>query len=515
MKTEFSRQTRQQWLDNIEVDSYDLLIIGGGITGAGILLDATSRGIKTLLVDMQDFGAGTSSRSTKLVHGGIRYLKQRDFRLVAEVGRERAIVRSNARHIVRPIPVMVPIYKGGSMKKWELRLGMWIFEWLVRIQEKFISKNYNKAETLKREPSLNPENLVGSVKYFENRADDARLTLENIKTAVELGAKALNYVKIEEFVFDEAQKVNGAKIKDQFTGELKTVKAKYIISAAGPWVDDVRERDDVSVEHKLVLTKGVHLVFNKNRFPINSAIYFDTHDNRMAFAVPAGEVTYLGTTDTFYKGDLTDPDITEEDIAYLLKAANLKFPTLELTKNDIVSSWSGVRPLINEEGKKPSEISRKDEVFIAKSGLISIAGGKLTGYRKMAQKATDLVSGRMKLKNPCSTATINLVGGQAFDETHFHELEAEALHDGLKLGLSKEEAVWLFSKYGTDTFSVLNSTISENTALPLYLNLALAYSKKHELVMTEDDFTTRRSSFSFFEPDKKRNYSAMIGKLLK
>lgn len=515
MKTEFSRQTRQQWLDNLEDDSYDLIVIGGGITGAGILLDATSRGMKTLLVEMQDYGAGTSSRSTKLVHGGIRYLKQKDFKLVAEVGKERAVVRNNARHLVHPIPVMVPIYKGGSMKKWELRLGMWLFEWLVRIQEKFLSKSYNKAETLKREPTLNPEHLVGSVKYFENRTDDARLTLENIKTAVELGAKALNYVKVEEFVFDAAQQIAGAKVVDQLSGEQKTVKAKHIISAAGPWVDDVRERDDVSAEHQLVLTKGVHLVFKKERFPVNNAVYFDTYDSRMAFAVPTGEVTYLGTTDTFYKGDLTEPDVTEEDITYLLKTANLKFPSLHLTEEDVISSWSGLRPLINEEGKKPSEISRKDEVFIAASGLISIAGGKLTGYRKMAEKATDIVAKRMNLKTACSTAKINLVGAQANNELHFYELEAEALRNALKLGLSREEALWLFSKYGTDTFQVLNHEVNENAfSLPQHLAMALAYSRKYEMVLTEDDFITRRSSFSFFEPDKKRKYGSIISELL-
>ncbi len=515
MKTEFSRQTRQQWFDNLEADSYDLIVIGGGITGAGILLDATSRGMKTLLVEMQDYGAGTSSRSTKLVHGGIRYLKQKDFKLVAEVGKERAVVRNNARHLVHPIPVMVPIYKGGSMKKWELRLGMWLFEWLVRIQEKFLSKSYNKTETLKREPTLNPEHLVGSVKYFENRTDDARLTLENIKTAVELGAKALNYVKAEEFVFDAEQKIAGAKVVDQLTGESQTVKAKNIISAAGPWVDDVRERDDVSAEHKLVLTKGVHLVFKNERLPINNAVYFDTHDNRMAFAVPAGDITYLGTTDTFYKGDLADPDVTEEDISYLLKSVNLKFPSLHLTNEDIISTWSGLRPLINEEGKQPSEISRKEEVFIADSGLISIAGGKLTGYRKMAEKATDLVAQRMKNNTPCNTANINLVGGQADNEAHFYELEAEALRNALKLGLAKKEALWLLSKYGTDTFSVLNYEGTTNTTLPTYLAMALSYSRKYEMVMTEDDFTTRRSSFSFFEPDKKVKYGPVINDLLK
>ena len=506
MKKEFSRQTRQQWLNELADEDYDLIIIGGGITGAGILLDATSRGIKTLLVEMQDFAAGTSSRSTKLVHGGIRYLKQKDFKLVAEVGKERAIVRNKARHIVHPIPVMVPIYKGGSMKKWELQLGMLLFEWLVRIQEKLLSKGYNKEETLKREPELNPEKLVGSVKYFENRTDDARLTLENIKTAIELGAKAINYTKVEEFLFDENEVICGLKVSDQLTGETKKVKAKQIINAAGPWLDDVRERDDVSVKHQLVLTKGVHLVFKKDRFPVNNAVYFDTHDKRMAFAVPADDITYLGTTDTFYKGDISNPDITEEDITYLLKIANLKFPKLHLTHEDIISSWSGLRPLINEEGKKPSEISRKDEVFISKSGLISIAGGKLTGYRKMAEKATNIVADRLHITTPCSTATINLVGGQAKSEDHFHQLESEALRDALKLGITKPDALWLLSKYGTETFSVLNGDV-ENAVLPKYLALALAYSKKYEMVITEDDFITRRSSFSFFEPEKKETFA--------
>ena len=502
MKTEFSSRTREQGFSTLQEEHYDLIVIGGGITGAGIFLDATSRGIKTLLVEMQDFAGGTSSRSTKLIHGGIRYLKQRDFKLVAEVGKERATVRNLARHLVHPLPIIVPIYKGGSMKKWELRLGMWVFEWLVKMQERFLSKGYSKEETLHREPSLTAEGLVGSVKYYENRTDDARLTIELIKKGVELGGKALNYVKAEEFIFDDKEQIVGLKLQNQLTAATTTVTTKHVISAAGPWVDDVRERDDLLAEHKLVLTKGIHLVFKKERFPLNNAVYFDTPDKRMVFAVPTGNVTYIGTTDTFYKGDIQNPDITEEDIEYILKTIHFKFPALQITKADIISSWSGLRPLINEPGKNPSEISRKDEVFVSKSGLISIAGGKLTGYRKMAQKATDMVAHLLHNTVACTTASIKLTGGDFADEQAFLSAEKQTCELALTKGLTVEEGKWIFSKYGSESSAVLNSTI-EDTTLPTYIALALAYSKQYEMVIKNDDFSTRRSGFAFFEPEKE------------
>lgn len=503
MKTEFSSRTREQWFSQLNTEQFDLIVIGGGITGAGIFLDATSRGIKTLLVEMQDFAGGTSSRSTKLIHGGIRYLKQRDFKLVAEVGKERATVRNLARHLVHPLPIIVPIYKGGSMKKWELRLGMWVFEWLVKMQARFLSKGYSKQETLQREPSLTAEGLVGSVKYYENRTDDARLTIELIKKGVELGGKALNYVKAEEFIFDDQQKIVGIKLKDVLTESITEARSKHVISATGPWVDAIREVDDLLAEHKLVLTKGIHLVFKNERFPINNAVYFDTPDQRMVFAVPTGNVTYIGTTDTFYKGDIQNPDITEEDINYILTTIQFKFPDLKITKKDIISSWSGLRPLINEPGKNPSEISRKDEVFISKSGLISIAGGKLTGYRKMAQKATDIVAKLLHNIAECTTASIKLTGGEFTDEQAFLSAEKQTCELALTKGLTIEEGKWLFSKYGSESNIVLNGSV-EDTTLPTYIALALAYSKKHEMVMKNDDFSTRRSGFAFFEPENEK-----------
>lgn len=505
MKKEFSKTTRQQWFNNLDQENYELIIIGGGITGAGIFLDATARGIKTLLIEMQDFAGGTSSRSTKLIHGGIRYLKQGDFKLVAEVGKERATVRNLARHLVHPLPIMIPIYKGGSMKKWQLRIGMWLFEFLVKMQERFLSKAYSKDDTLKREPTLNPDGLLGGIKYYENRTDDARLTIELIKTGVEQGGKALNYVKAEEILFDEKGQINGLKLVDQLTEESKSITTKQVISATGPWVDDVRERDDLLSEDKLILTKGVHLVFKKEDFPINNAVYFDTHDNRMVFAVPLEDVTYIGTTDTFYKGDIKTPDVTDEDIDYIIKTLAIKFPALALTKEKMVSSWSGLRPLINEPNKKPSEISRKDEVFISDSGLISIAGGKLTGYRKMATKATDIAAKALGNSNTIDTSTIKLVGGKFKDEEDFLSSEKTIIQTAEKQGINEKDARWLYSKFGSETLEVLKQNPT-STDYPLQISLALAYSLKQEMVIENEDFYTRRASFSFFDPEKVKYF---------
>lgn len=508
----FSRHTRNQTLEAAANNLYDLVVIGGGITGAGILLDARKRGLKVLLVEMQDFSEGTSSRSTKLIHGGIRYLKQGDFSLVKEVGRERSIVRKNARHLVHPVPVLVPIYKGGSMKLWQLKIGMFIFEFLVHIKEQFLSKSYSKSEALKREPTLNPEGLLGAVKYFENRTDDGRLTIEVIKTAVRKGANAVNYVKAEEFLFGKEGQINGVKVKDRLQDRTINISAKAVVNATGPWVDDIRERDDLMSKNKLLLTKGVHLVFKKDKFPINHAVYFDAPGKRMVFAVPSGDITYLGTTDTIYKGNIQNPDVSEDDIEYLISAISKKFPSLSVTKKDIISSWSGLRPLIREEGKSPSEVSRKDELFVSSSGLVSIAGGKLTGYRLMARKAVDVIMKRLTgATGKCITEDQLLVGGEFDSDEAVAKKRSECRELANKIGVSTEESDWLFSKFGSETALLLkNNDVFKSKELPLYLRLALEYCCNYEMNITKEDFLMRRTGLRLFKPDEAKRLESFF-----
>lgn len=394
--TVLSSYQRQDIFQELTAKELDVLVIGGGITGAGIALDAVTRGMKVGLVEMQDFAAGTSSRSTKLVHGGLRYLKQLEVKMVADVGKERAIVYENGPHVTSPEWMMLPFHKGGTFGPFTTNVGLMVYDFLAGVKKSERRQMLTPQEALQKEPLIKRENLKGAGYYVEYKTDDARLTIEVMKKAVQKGAHAINYAKVTDFIYHDSGKIAGAVVTDQINGTSYKLYAKKIINAGGPWVDELREIDGSKQGKALHLTKGVHLVFSQARFPLKQAIYFDAPDGRMIFAIPRGEKTYAGTTDTDYNGDIAHPTVTVADRDYLLEAINAMFPSLNLTADDVESSWAGLRPLIAEEGKSPDEISRKDEIFISDSGLISMAGGKLTGYRKMAEEAVDTVVDQLK-----------------------------------------------------------------------------------------------------------------------
>lgn len=385
----FSSLQREEIKTSMQ-ENLDLIVIGGGITGAGIALDAATRGMKVAVLEMQDFSAGTSSRSTKLIHGGLRYLKQFEIGVVTETGRERAIVYENGPHVTTPEWMMLPFYKGGTFGPFTTNIGLRVYDILAGVEKDERRKMFKPDEALRREPLLNAAGLKGAGYYVEYKTDDARLTIEVMKKAVEHNALALNYMKITNLIY-ENNKVIGVEAEDQLDGTIQKFYAKKVVNAAGPWVDTLRELDNSKRGKHLRLTKGIHLVFDGERFPLKQAIYFDAPDGRMVFAIPREGKTYVGTTDTVYKGDIANPKMTVEDRDYVLKAIDYMFPQVGIRPEDVQSSWAGLRPLIYEEGKDPSEISRKDEIFVSDTGFISIAGGKLTGYRKMAESIVDLV----------------------------------------------------------------------------------------------------------------------------
>jgi glycerol-3-phosphate dehydrogenase len=388
---------------------FDLLIIGGGITGAGIALDAASRGLKVALVEQKDFAYGTSSRSTKLIHGGLRYLKQGDIALVREVGRERAILFKNAPHVIMPERMLMPFTLNGSFGKTLSGIGLSIYDWLARVPKKERRKMLTTTEAIASEPLLEHKGLLGAALYYEYRTDDARLTIDVLKTARTYGATILNYLKVTEFIYED-KKIRGATVEDAILATEINIHAKYIVNAAGPWVDNLRKKDNVFTESRLHLTKGVHLVVPFKKFPIQQSIYFDVSGGRMLFAIPRQDTTYFGTTDTDYNGIIDNPRITDTDVNYLLNSVNSTFPKLQLKESDIISSWTGLRPLIFKKGKKSTELSRKDEIFNSNSGLISIAGGKLTGYRKMAERVVNLIT-----SEPCITQKLPIVKNESTD----------------------------------------------------------------------------------------------------
>lgn len=493
---------RGESISKLKSQEFDLLIIGGGITGAGIALDAASRGLKTALIEKKDFAYGTSSRSTKLIHGGLRYLKQLEFGLVKEVGSERAVVHNLAPHLVIPEKMLLPLYEKRGLGSTLTSIGLKLYDWLAGVKPEDQRKMLTRKQTLKKEPLLNPLDVKGGAIYAEYRTDDARLTIEIMKTASEKGATISNYCEATDFIY-ESGKLVGVKVIEYVMNQTFDVRATAIVNAAGPWVDTLREKDKSKTGKQLHLTKGVHIVVPKEKLPVAQAIYFDVGDGRMIFAIPRGRITYIGTTDTNYSEGIDAVRTQKEDAEYLVKAVNQTFTNTDLSLNDIESSWAGLRPLIHEEGKSASELSRKDEIFESPSGLISIAGGKLTGYRKMAERVVDLVVKNYfdedQLKS-CLTGSIpitqpflkNVVEVKKYKEVVDVKLQSHQLQN---------YADYLVSTYGRQTDDII-LLLEKETGSDVEERLTLAelgFCIEKEMVLTASDFFVRRTGMLYFD----------------
>lgn len=507
MTVTFSAANRKAIVEAMKQRPLDLIVIGGGITGAGIALDAATRGLNTALFEMQDFAAGTSSRSTKLVHGGLRYLKQFDVKTVSEVGKERAIVYENGPHVTTPEWMLLPLYRGGTFGKFSTGIGLRVYDFLAGVKRSERRRMLPRQETLAREPLLKQEGLVGGGYYVEYRTDDARLTIEVMKEAVRYGAKAINYMKVESFLY-ENNKVAGVRVVDQLDGSAYEFQAKKVINASGPWVDELRDKDGSKTGKHLQLSKGVHLVIDQSKFPLKQAIYFDTPDGRMVFAIPRDGKTYVGTTDTFYKADPVQPVMTKEDRDYIMAAIRYMFPTVQLAEADIESSWAGVRPLIYEEGKSASEISRRDEIWQSPSGLITIAGGKLTGYRKMAETIVDLVMRLLSREESLAfvaakTKHLPISGGHVGGSDAFPQFVRQKTEEGVRRGLDAALAERWARLYGSNVDRIFELAErrregAEQSGLPPEVLVPLLYAIDEEMTVKPVDFFIRRTGALFF-----------------
>ena len=508
----FSNLDRAKTIQKLSKENFDLVVIGGGITGGGIALDAASRGLKVALVEKGDFASGTSSKSTKLIHGGLRYLKQFDFWLVKEVGSERAIVHKLAPHLVLPEKMLLPLIENGSYGKWLTSIGLKVYDILAQVTGDDKRKMLEKKEAIKLEPLLPKKILKGAGYYAEYRTDDARLTIENIKTSLQFGAEALNYTKVTDFIYSD-DKVAGVKVEDVVSGKEFELKSKYVINAAGPWVDELRGVNNSKKGKQLHLTNGVHLVFPHEKLPVRQSVYFDIPDGRMMFAIPRGKVTYVGTTDTNFNKDKDNVDIDLADAIYLLSAVNNMFPKINLEMEDIISSWAGLRPLIHEEGKSASELSRKDEIFTSETGLISIAGGKLTGYRKMAERVVNRIAKKMEEEHEmevkeCFTDEIPLCGNQDFKKfKHVKKYIAEIFERIKDDGFTEYDAWFLVTNYGKQTETILQ-TFGSLKDSDIYVRMAKAelhFGIEFEMVQNPMDFFIRRTGRLYFDIDSVRD----------
>ncbi len=503
----------------MQENEFDLVVIGGGITGAGIALDAASRGMRTALVEMQDFAAGTSSRSTKMIHGGLRYLKNYEVKLVAQVGRERAVVYENGPHVTTPEWLLLPIYKDGPMGKFTASFGLRVYDFLAGVKKEERKSMLTKEQTLQAEPKLKQEGLLGAGRFVEYRSDDARLTIEVVKEAASQGATVLNYTKVTDFIYHNG-KVAGVRVEDQLNGQVRELHAKKVVNAAGPWVDTLREKDNSLDERHMLLAKGVHLVFDQSVFPLKQTVYFDTPDGRMVLLIPRDGKTYVGTTDTAYTGDMVHPRVTVADRDYLMDAIALIFPELNVQTSDIESSWAGLRPLINETGKGLSQVSRKDEIWESESGLLTIAGGKLTGYRKMAETIVDLVATKLgKTYSPSQTKNMPISGGHVGGSKNFPSFLGQKAREGIMLGLDEERARFLVKKYGSniDTLYDLmrrNRQAAQVSELPIDIYAQVLYAITDEFARTPVDFFWRRTSALLFDIEWVHQWKAPIIELM-
>ncbi|MCI5059240.1 MAG: glycerol-3-phosphate dehydrogenase/oxidase [Flavobacteriales bacterium] len=467
-------RTRAEELDKASNLIFDTLIIGGGITGAGILLDASSRGLKSILLEMQDFAEGTSSRSTKLVHGGLRYLKQLQLGVVRKTGKERAILNKNAPYLIKKVDMMLPIYKGGSLKKIPTKIALYVYDRLAGVAKQEKYRFITKDEALEKQPCLPSKDLSGCFLYTEYQTDDARLVIEILKTSRTYGANAFNYCEVTSI-----SKENGlfiVKCYDHINNKEYLIKSKSLVNATGPWTDKTMKLNLNDGTSRVVHSKGVHIVVDKNLLPLSTPVYFENTDSRMIFAIPRLDKVYIGTTDTLYNQDPKTPKIQDSDIDYLVNAINSFFRNHPITRNDILSSWAGVRPLIKGRSNNTQELSRKDEIFISTNGMITIAGGKLTGYRLMAKSVVDLLmKGFPGLNAICVSESIQLIGtNDSFNTT---------------------QEDWYF-KYGASAASIQSEFQGSD------IEKELRYCIRNEMCTNLSDFFVRRSGMSYFQPER-------------
>jgi glycerol-3-phosphate dehydrogenase len=516
----FSMSEREKILHQLGEQTFDLLIIGGGITGAGIALDAASRGLKTALIEKNDFAFGTSSRSTKLIHGGLRYLKQLEFGLVKEVGSERAIVHRLARHLVIPEKMLLPLSEKKGLGYWLTSIGLMVYDYLAGVKPQDQRRMLTRKRTLRYEPLLKKDDIKGGAIYAEYRTDDARLTIEIAKTAHRHGATMLNYVRATEFGYGADGKVNAVLASDELGRAVIAIKAKTIVNAAGPWVDELRDLNKSKIGKRLHLTKGVHVVVSRLRLPVSQSIYFDVDDGRMIFAIPRGRTTYIGTTDTNYTGSIEEVYADKNDAEYLLRAVNATFPTVGLTLRDIESSWAGLRPLIHEDGKSASQLSRKDEIFESPTGLISIAGGKLTGYRKMSERVVNLVIKKhfSSQKFPKTTTAAVKLTGADFNNWKSVRKYLMSVRHTLKPFRLEQETEYLVHNYGRQTdqvISILKAKESLSDPAISLIESELQFCFENEMITSLADFFNRRTGMVYFNMARVERYKDHISVVLK
>jgi glycerol-3-phosphate dehydrogenase len=485
----FSAAVRQENIERLAQEEFDLLIIGGGITGVAAARDASMRGFRTALIDKGDFGIGTSSRSTRLIHGGIRYLEYGEFKLVFDACSERRIMRKIAPRLARPLPFLYPVYRGQRPAAWKIRTAMVLYDALSLFRNVQNHRWLDTSEVRRREPLVAGRRLINAGRYYDVQVNDAHLTLMTAKAAHFHGAVIANYARAVGLM-KTGGRVIGAHVLDTVSGREIEVRAKVVVNATGIWTDQVLALDERR-EHKMVRpTKGIHLMVPRARLHSQHAIIFSVpRDGRHIFLIPWNDFTLIGTTDTDYQDGLDNPAATLDDVEYLLEAVHHTFPGAQIGLDDIISTFAGLRPLVSAPGS-PSSLSREHVITESQSGLITIAGGKLTTHRLMGKQLTDRIQNKL---------------AEAFDVHARSECRTQEPLEGAQVervrvsGVDESTGRYLVNTYGSDATWVMayieeNPSLGERIAPELdYLMAEVLYAVQHEMAMTLCDVLIRRT----------------------
>lgn len=529
----FSVLQRGEWVRRLGSEVFDLAVIGGGITGAGVARDAALRGLKVALVERGDFACGTSSRSTKLIHGGLRYLEMGDIGLVFEAVRERQRLLQLAPHLAKPQSFVLPVQDHSKHGVFALDVGLTLYDMLASFSGVMRHRALRKKALLRMEPLLHGHGLSGGARYFDATTDDARLVLANVRGAVQAGAVAVSRMAFVQPTVKDGKLV-GVRLRDETTGQLLPLAARCLVSAAGPWTDAVGQafRSAVPVNGNgsapaapppLKPSKGVHVVVPRARLPLTHAVTMTSPiDNRVVFALPWPHATVIGTTDTVYDGPLEEPGCTWQDAHYLVETANGCLDAIggPLSVADVVATWAGIRPLVAQEGASSYKTSREHVIATDPRGLVTIAGGKLTTYRVMAQQTVDaalklLPAATVAALKPCLTGELPLPGADKLGpgvrplETVAAELAGQ--------GVAADQAQHLAERYGSDAFAVADACRQEDAGfdrvlpdLPVCWG-ELAWLVREEMAMDLIDLAVRRTPLYYVAGDRLMPVAADLG----
>ncbi|MBI4854191.1 MAG: glycerol-3-phosphate dehydrogenase/oxidase [Acidobacteria bacterium] len=522
--TKLALEPRDQAIKKLQQEAFDILIIGGGITGVGAAQDAASRGLKVALIERGDYAIGTSSRSSKLIHGGLRYLAQGNFRVTYESCAERALLQDLAPHLVKPLSFLVPIYRLGHGLM--VFTGLWLYDIVSMVKNSRFHQRVSAKKACEMVPMLESQGLHLGFLYHDCQTNDSRLVMEVIKSAASYNAISCNYLEASDLI-KEQNFVVGAKAKDLITGQEISIRAKQVINATGVWLDKMCQADEPQSNSKVRPAKGVHITIARSRIPSQQALLFESayNDKRSLFFIPWYEGIIIGTTDTDFKGNIDSPLASDEDIKYIIESTNKVFPHAKLTNKDILSSYAGLRPLIDEGSKSTKDISREHRIFESNSGLISIAGGKLTTYRLMANQLMDVVLKSMKVRNlikeinPTITDKIFLSGFTP-NKNPVKLLQTLTWPKARKLGIDDSVADHLVEDYGTNVEEIL-SIVKEQPDLSALLTPTLPfiqaeviYCVRAEQATHLDDFLVRRSRIAFLSADQGVSVASSVAHLM-